>query len=121
MGDYRRNDIKAPDGYLLGGLRRVRKDGTILFQRGWWKAPDEWIGKEVWVHCYSDVFDAIEAAPPGQHIYDAQLAIKTYRLPRTDREDAKLGWRNPIHVAWANRNKTHQPNSADTQIKDPDD
>ena len=46
----RANDIKAPDGYLPGGLRRVRSEGTILFQRGWWKAPAEWIGKEIRVH-----------------------------------------------------------------------
>ncbi|WP_262300217.1 hypothetical protein [Microvirga sesbaniae] len=68
----RAHDFKARDGYLLGGLRRVRSDGTILFQRGWWMAPDEWIGKEVWAHegglgspGVRDRDVIIRAAPPG--------------------------------------------------------
>jgi len=76
----RDNDIKAPAGYLLGGLRRVRSDGTILFQCGWWRAPDEWIGKEVLVHedelgspGMRDRQVIIRAAPPGMYIATAIL------------------------------------------------
>jgi hypothetical protein len=92
----RANDIKAPDGYLLGGLRRVRGDGTILFQRGWWKAPEEWIGKEVWVH-------EDELGSPGMR-------------DRAERPDAKQGWRDPVKLAWANRHNDPplpQPDPAD--------
>lgn len=66
-------DIKAPDGFTLGGLRLVRKDGTILFSRGWWKVPDEWIGEKVWVHVADCYGIEIEVAPPGIHIYCALL------------------------------------------------
>lgn len=97
------HDIKAPDGYLLGGLRRVRRDSTILFQRGWWRAPDAWIGYDVWVHCMDAGAGDLEAAPPGWHIYDARSAKNTFRLPRTDRDDANPGYRLPAHKAWANR------------------
>ena len=80
-------DIKAPDGFLLGGLRRVRRDSTILFQRGWWRAPPEWINKLVWVHITDYFGAAVEAAPPGQHIYDAQRDRTTVPLSRTKRAD----------------------------------
>lgn len=93
-------DIKAPDGFLLGGLRRVRSDGTILFQRGWWKAPDAWIGQSVWVH---DCEDGIEAAPPGMHIYTARLELKAVFCDRTERSDAKPCYRNAAHKAWADQ------------------
>jgi hypothetical protein len=119
----RANDIKAPDGYLLGGLRRVRGDGTILFQRGWWKAPEEWIGKEVWVHedelgspGMRDREVIIRAAPPGMYIATAILEGVAVVCHRTDRPDAKLGWRDPVKLAWANRHNDPplpQPDPAD--------
>jgi hypothetical protein len=119
------HDIKAPDGYLLGGLRRVRSDGTILFQRGWWKAPDEWIGTEVWVHKdelgnpgMRDREVIIRDAPPGMYIATAILEGVAVVCHRTDRMDAKLGWRDPVKLAWANRhNKAPTPpgETADTQ------
>lgn len=98
-------DIKAPDGFLLGGLRRVRSDGTILFQRGWWQAPKEWVGEEVWVHCTDGGAGDLEVAPPGQRIYSAQLAGTTVIAPRTDRPDAKPGWRRPSHKEWSACNR----------------
>jgi hypothetical protein len=94
------HDIKAPDGFLLGGLRRVRADGTILFQRGWWSAPKEWAGKSVWVH---DADGGIEAAPPGVHIYTAQSKGSAVFCERTERGDAKPGYRKPAHKAWHER------------------
>lgn len=97
------HDIKAPDGFLLGGLRRVRADGTILFQRGWWKAPDDWIGDLVWVHCTESGAGALMAAPPGVHIYTAESEGTAVLCERTKRGDAKPGWRNPTHKAWAER------------------
>jgi hypothetical protein len=100
----REPDIKAPDGYLLGGIRRVRADGTILFQRGWWQAPKDWAGEEVWVHCTHGGAGDLEAAPPGQRIYRAQLDMTTIFCPRTDRKDAKPGFRRPDTKAWSNRN-----------------
>lgn len=96
----RENDIKAPDGFLLGGLRRVRADGTILFQRGWWQAPKEWAGKDVWVH---DEDGGLEVAPPGMHIYTAISEGKTVLCQRTKRPDAKPGYRKSEHKAWAAR------------------
>jgi hypothetical protein len=121
----RAHDIKAPDGYLLGGLRRVRSDGTILFQRGWWKAPDEWIGTEVWVHedergnpGMRDREVIIRAAPPGMYIATAILEGVAVVCHRTDRPDAKLGWRDPVKLAWANRHNkapTRPTETADTQ------
>lgn len=102
------NDIKAPDGFLLGGKRLVRKDGTILFQRGWWQAPKEWAGEYCWVHCTDSGIGDLEVAPPYYSniyngIYKAQSDDKTILCERTKRPDAKLGWRNPTKVAWANR------------------
>ncbi len=112
-GGKNSNDIKAPDGYTLGGLRRVRKDGTILFQRGWWQAPIEWAGEDVWVHekWYSasgygrETDIGLEVAPPGWHIYEARLAVSAVLCERTDRPDAKPGIRNEHRKAWSNRIK----------------
>ncbi len=113
MSNRRNYDIKAPDGYLLGGLRLVRADGTILFQRGYWQAPLEWAGESVWVHenwVSSNPSNhsghehlVLEAAPPGTHIYEARSRFLTTDLERTDRPDAKPGYRHPSHRAWAER------------------
>lgn len=103
----RDHDIKAPDGYLLGGLRRVRKDGTILFQRGYWQAPLEWAGCYVWVHQWHSVSDfacshgKLEAWPPGVPIW--QHGAETKILDRTQKPDAKPGYRRAEHKAWHNR------------------
>lgn len=110
------HDIKAPDGYLLGGLRRVRKDGTILFQRGWWELPEEvkanFVGEEVWVHAYDPnpvggrSMDALlEVAAPGLHIYEAKSMRPplTVMATRNDRPDAKAGLRNASHKEWSER------------------
>lgn len=103
-------DIKAPDGYLLGGERVVRPDGTVLFQRGWWQAPMEWAGEYVWVHCTDGGAGDLEVAPPGySSFYRAQLDRVTIFCSRTGRPDAKLGWRNPTKLAWANRGKAGAP------------
>ena len=86
----RDNDIKAPDGYLLGGLRSVRRDGTLLLGRAYWQAPVDWAGERVWVHnrdAYSD-FHHIDAAPPGQHIYEAHLKGTALVLASAGRPDA---------------------------------
>lgn len=111
------NDIKAPDGFLLGGLRRVRKDGTILFQRGWWELPDEvkpdFIGQDVWCHqediakmdCGSDI--VLEVAHPSLHIYEARSLKKTVIADRNERPDAKSGVRLQWRKDWENRE--HQP------------
>lgn len=83
------NDIIAPDGYHLGGYRVVRKDGTILFNRGWWQAPLDWAGEKVWVHETVDF--GLEAAQPGLHIYEAQgmRPPHTVMCERTERPDAR--------------------------------
>ena len=100
------SDIKAPDGYTLGGLRRVRKDGTILFNRGWWKAPDEWIGEKVWVHEEWSRKNPHEkrpsvlvlaAAPPGLHLFEARGKRVATMCHRTERPDAVQGYRKPGH------------------------
>jgi hypothetical protein len=89
------NDIVAPDGYHLGGYRLVRKDGTILFNRGWWQAPLDWAGEKVWVHeCWTEEWPhdlVLEAAQPGLHIYEAQgmRPPHTVICERTKRDDAK--------------------------------
>lgn len=110
----RDNDIKAPDGFLLGGLRWVRSDGTILFQRGYWQAPKEWAGEKVWVHCNDGgAAGDLDAAPPNyDSIYRARLDQKTVLCPRTDRPDAKLGWRRADKKAWLARVK--QPSDYET-------
>lgn len=96
-------DIKAPDGFTLAGLRRVRADGTLLFGRSWWTCPAEWIGMRVWVHVTDCHGAEIEAAPPGVHIYTAQMDLTTMKLTRADRADAKPVYRRPEHKAWAAR------------------
>lgn len=102
----RNNDIKAPDGFLLGGLRRVRADGTILFQRGYWQAPKEWAGEKVWVHCTDSGAGDLDAAPPGTvSFYRARLELLTISCPRTDRPDAKPGWRRAETKAWFARSQ----------------
>ena len=95
------HDIKAPDGYLLGGLRRVRANGTILFQRDYWQAPKEWAGQDVWVHQdeRSD-HTVIEAAPPGVHIYTARSASAQVICEPIDRPSAKPGYRTAVNRAW---------------------
>lgn len=101
----RENDIVAPDGFVLGGPRKVRADGTILFQRGWWQAPVEWAGETVWVHerwthkaCGYGEELVLEAWPPGIRIWARDA--ETEFLPRTDRADAKRGFRRADHKAW---------------------
>lgn len=103
------NDIKAPDGYLLGGRRLVRKDGTILFQRGYWQAKKDWVGEMVWVHehllshGYGKETYVLEAAPPGEHIYSARISRTQIICERTERPDAKPAFRRAEHKAWAAR------------------
>lgn len=101
----RDNDIKAPDGFTLGGLRLVRRDGTILFGRSWWKVPDDWIGEKVWVHVVDHLGVKIDVAPPGLYIFDALLNHRdqVLRPERTDRPDAAPGYRSPDHKAWGVR------------------
>lgn len=99
-------DIKAPDGYTLGGLRLVRKDGTILFGRGWWQAPVEWAGQKVWVHeewAGNELY--LEAAEPGIHIYSARMMKppRTVACERTERADAKPVFRTAANRAWLTR------------------
>ena len=101
-------DIMAPDGYLLGGERVVRKGGVILFQRGWWKLPDGFAreGDVCWVHCTDGGAGDLEVAPPGSsYITTAQLAKTTVFAPRTDRPDAKPGTRAKWRKAWEDRMK----------------
>ncbi|TIN83071.1 hypothetical protein [Mesorhizobium sp.] len=98
------HDIKAPDGYLLGGLRKVRSDGTILFQRGYWQAPKEWIGERVWVHEeWIGNNMVIEAAEPGLHIYTARSQRKVVICEPAKRPDAKPAYRRPENKAWVAR------------------
>lgn len=94
------NDIKAPDGFLLGGLRKVRDDGTVLFHRGYWQCPKEWAGERIWLHVIDSLIGGVEAAPPGIHIYRAQQSSQAVTLKQIDRPDAKPGYRNPHHKAW---------------------
>lgn len=102
--DSRNDDIKAPDGYLLGGLRLVRRDGSVLFHRMWWRCPKEWVGERIWVHVDDDMgLDTISAAPPGQHIYRAQSDGEAQTLYPVERPDAKPGFRRAAHKAWAGR------------------
>lgn len=97
------NDIKAPDGFLLGGLRRVRADGSILFQRGYWQAPIEWAGETVWVHCTDCGAGDLEVAPPGFRLWEIGASERNYFAPRTERPDAKPGVRNHVRKAWVAR------------------
>jgi hypothetical protein len=114
----RDHDIKAPDGYLLGGLRRVLKDRTILFQRGYWgPVPAEWVGERVWVHEDHDLSwphgSYLDVAPPGVHIYAARVDGGNVRADRTERPDAKPGLRNPVRKAWSARMRGLPPTSAE--------
>jgi len=96
-------DIKAPDGFLLGGERRVRKGGVVLFQRGWWQLPECFAdqGEYVWVHCTDSGDGKLEVAPPGyRSFYRAVSDGKTVLCPRTARADAKPGFRKAAHKAW---------------------
>lgn len=45
-------DAKAPDGFLLGGWRRVCRAGYIRFHGARWRHPDlqKHAGEYVWVH-----------------------------------------------------------------------
>lgn len=97
------NDIKAPDGFLLGGLRLVRADGTILFQRGFWQVPAEWVGERVLVHCTDGGAGDLEVAPPGHRLWEHNAIGKNYFAPRTSRPDAKPGLRNAARKAWSER------------------
>lgn len=116
--DRRPNDIKAPDGYTLGGERRVRKDGTVLFNRGWWQLPEGFAerGEYVWVHekwitdsrgkfgSYSDL--VLEVAPPGYRNFSAAvLDGETINCRRTRKPDAKPAYRDPARKAWAHRSQ----------------
>lgn len=100
----REHDIKAPDGYHVGGLRRVRPDGTVLFNRGYWgPVPHtDWIGEKVWVHeewlsgpaptgHYVRSHIVLEVANPGLHIYEARIMKPphTVFLEGANRRDAK--------------------------------
>lgn len=109
------NDIKAPDGYTLGGLRLVRSDATILFNRGWWLAPKAWASQKVWVHeewlnttdtgewCPEHL--VLEAASPGLHIYEARMMKPPHTVicERTERPDARDVYRRPDRKAWIAR------------------
>lgn len=113
------HDIKAPDGYVLGGRRKVRKDGTILFNRGWWQAPVEWAGETVWVHEYTGLQwnppIQLQVAPPGmdlwrcayhtQEWFKARPSERNIICDRTERPDAKPVFRHPDHVAWSEKNR----------------
>lgn len=101
----RDNDIKAPDGFLLGGYRKVRRDGTILFHRRWWRLPAEWIGERVHIHVLDGYAIDIEVAPPGRTVWDRDPTGQDVNLRPSpvDRPDAKPGYRNSHHIAWANR------------------
>jgi len=98
------NDIKAPDGFLLGGNRRVRAGGVILFQRGWWQLPQGWAeqGEYCWVHCTDSGIGDLEVAPPGySSIYAARTDKVTCLAERTNRRDAKPGFRRRTREALA--------------------
>jgi hypothetical protein len=108
------HDIKAPDGFLLGGVRRVRGDGTILFQRGYWAIPEadreRFIGEDVWCHIYDKNGpgerhrgEALEVAEPGLHIYDAKSLRKTVLAERTAKPDAKPALRRKDLRAYVQR------------------
>jgi hypothetical protein len=88
------HDIKAPDGFLLGGIRRVRKDGTILFQRGYWELPEadkeRFIGEDVWCH-----------------IYDAKAERKTVLAERNTKPDAKPALRKRTLRDYSQRKMDH--------------
>lgn len=91
------HDIKAPDGFLLGGERVVRKGGVILLQRGWWQLPKGFAeqGEYCWVHSTDGGAGDLEVAPPGyRDFYMAQAYDATILVPRTSRPDAKPVFRS---------------------------
>ena len=65
-------DIMAPDGYLLGGERLVRKGGVILFQRGWWQLPEGFAqdGEYCWVHDAGPASD-LSCTPRLQQLFQS--------------------------------------------------
>jgi len=94
----RDKDIKAPDGYLLGGLRKVHRDGTILFHRMWWRCPADWVGEKVWVHVTDGMLlNVLDAAPPGQQIFEALSKRTAIKIEPVNRPDAKPLFRHPSH------------------------
>lgn len=105
MRGHDTNDIKAPDGYVLGGLRKVRKGGIILFNRGYWQVPSTFIptfeGEKVWVHeAWVGSLEggeriALEVANPGLHIYEARSMRMTVICHGADKSDAKSIARTP--------------------------
>ena len=107
------NDIKAPDGYTLGGLRLVRKGGLILFNRGYWQVPEEFVpafeGEKVWVHedwiyvSGKGETLTIEAANPGLHIYEARSMKMTVTCFGSDKPDARPIARTAARKAWFNQ------------------
>lgn len=98
----RDDDIKAPDGFLLGGYRKVRRDGTVLFHRRWWKVPDEWVGLSVHVHVLDCYAIDIEVAPPGTRVWDRDEHNQhvNVRPEIVDRPDAKPSYRTAHAKAW---------------------
>ena len=110
-GMRRQHDIKAPDGYLLGGWRKVRADGSILLGRGYWQAPIEWAGERVQVHNNEadGDFHTIDAAEPGDTIYAARVGRRVHILPAIDRPDAKPGYRRADRKAYIARLKDTRP------------
>lgn len=110
------HDIKAPDGYVLGGLRKVRNGGIILFNRGYWQVPEAFVssfeGEKVWVHeAWVGSLEggekiALEAANPGLHIYEAREMKMTVICHGADKADAKNIARTPHRKAWFARQQT---------------
>lgn len=110
MARYRdENDIKAPDGYTLGGLRTVRKGGFILFNRVFWEgAPDDWVGERVWVHedwkrdsLYGSEKYLLDVANPGLHIFEAWNIGHFITLKPSNKPDAKPAYRKQSHKDYA--------------------
>lgn len=114
MSRHDTNDIKAPDGYVLGGLRKVRRGGLILFNRGYWQLPNEFLstfeGEAVWVHeAWVGSLEggekiALEVAHPGLHIYEARSMRMTVICQGAEKPDAKSIARTPDRKAWFARN-----------------
>lgn len=112
------HDIKAPDGYTLGGIRKVRKGGIILFNRGYWQVPEGEIplfeNEKVWVHeAWVGSLEgvekvALEAAKPGLHIYEARMQRMTIICYGADKPDAKPIARDPHRKSWFARAQAHQ-------------
>ena len=109
------HDIKAPDGYTLGGMRKVRNGGLILFNRGYWQVPEGFLdlfeGERVWVHeAWVGSLEggekvALEVANPGLHIYEARMMKMTVICYAADKADAKNIARSAHRKAWFSRNQ----------------